>query len=473
MIRLLKRLKNASLSNRFSILFGLVSFVLLVVIAAFLYRALVAELANREYVELASEMDFVRNFLRDVDDPSVLGADPNAQQYSAFGQRKLHLKLLDRAGKVGFASSPLEVPPAVLSLPFDAPPTPIVITQWVAPQRHFQSMSTWTVDRQGRPLLIVLVVETAEENSLLVDFRRALATTVLVGTITAAALGWFVSRRALGSLYRLATSAEGISASRLNQRLSALSGPSELRIFAAAFNAVLDRIEDSYKRLSDFSSDLAHELRTPLNNLFLHTQVILSRNRTADDYREVLESNMDEYHRLSRMAEDMLFIARSNNAKIYVDLKPLQVRAEVDTVAEFFDAMAMERGVRIVCRGEATVLADRSLLQRAVVNLLSNALRHGPTQSEVTVDIDLDSVGAVAIRVHDQGAGIAAEELDRIFDRFYRVDVARQNSHEDSGLGLAIVRSIMRLHGGSASVTSQPGEGTTFTLNFPHRPAKS
>lgn len=469
MNRLVERLKNASLSNRFSFLFGLVSFLLLVAVAAFLYRSLVAELTKREYVELASEMDLVRNLLRGVDDLHSLATD-SALQRTPLDQRRLHLKLLNRTGQVYFTSSSLEVPPTVFNVPFDTGQATPVSIQWASdPHRHYQAISAWTADRKGQPLLVVLVVETPSVSSLLADYRRTLAVTVLVGTMAAAALGWFVSRRALRSLYRLATSAEGISTSRLNQRLYTASGPAELRSFASAFNAVLERIEDSYQRLSDFSSDLAHELRTPINNLLLHTQVTLSRNRTADEYRDLLESTLEEYHRLSRMAADMLFIARSDNAKTYVDLKPLNVRAEVDKVVEFFEALAIEHNVRIVCRGEATLQADRSLLQRAIVNLLSNALRHGPPETNVTVEAGCDAGGVVEIRVHDQGSGIAPEELDRVFDRFYRVSEARHNSHEDSGLGLAIVKSIMRLHGGSASVTSQPGEGTTFTLTFPPR----
>jgi two-component system heavy metal sensor histidine kinase CusS len=234
---------------------------------------------------------------------------------------------------------------------------------------------------------------------------------------------------------------------------------------------MLGRLHNSFARLSDFSSDLAHELRTPINNLMGQTQVALSRIRNAEDYRAVLESNLEEYERLARMIRDMLFLAQADNAQsdsaqLPLHAEQLDLRTELDKIAEFYQMAADERGVKITSSGSGSITADRILVQRAIGNLISNALQHSPKNSEVHTCVS-STDDALELQVSNHGAGIPSEHLERIFDRFYRINNARRKTDTGSGLGLAIVKSIMELHGGHVSVESQAKQLTTFTLHFP------
>jgi two-component system heavy metal sensor histidine kinase CusS len=240
-----------------------------------------------------------------------------------------------------------------------------------------------------------------------------------------------------------------------------------------AFNHMLDRLADSFRRLSEFSSDLAHDLRTPINNLLGEAQVALSRPREAAEYRAVLESAVEEYERLSRMIENMLFLARADNAQARTAPQWIDLREALGKILSYYELLAEERNIRLVLevRSEngrkARAWADEMMLNRAVGNLLSNALRHGPADCAVTVRAVARADGTVDIEVANPGPGIAADHLPRIFDRFYRPCSSREESSVGSGLGLAIVKSIAELHGGRVGVRSEPGLSTTFTLSIP------
>ena len=220
---------------------------------------------------------------------------------------------------------------------------------------------------------------------------------------------------------------------------------------------MLARLEDSFRRLSDFSSDLAHELRTPISNLMTQTQVALARARTADEYREILYSNLEEYERLSQMTSDMLFLAKADNGLIATRTEPVDLASEVESLFAFYEALAEERDVRLVLAGEGRARVDRDMLRRAISNLLSNAIRHTPHGGEIRVHISESGSGQTELSVENPGSPIAPEHLLRLFDRFYRVDASRRKEGEGAGLGLAITKSIVEAHVGSISASSKGG----------------
>jgi two-component system heavy metal sensor histidine kinase CusS len=235
---------------------------------------------------------------------------------------------------------------------------------------------------------------------------------------------------------------------------------------------MLARLEESFTRLSQFSADLAHELRTPVNNLICAADVALSRSRTPEEYKEVLESGLEEYGRLSRMIDSLLFLARAENPETKVQKVPFDARKEIQSVIDFYEPLSQEEGVDLATAapesntGPVTLKADVDLFRRALSNLISNALHHTPRGGRVTVSARVAG-GGVEVEVADSGCGIGPEHLPRIFDRFYRADRARAHHPEGAGLGLPIVKSILDLHGGTVSVRSQLGKGATFTLRFP------
>ena len=229
---------------------------------------------------------------------------------------------------------------------------------------------------------------------------------------------------------------------------------------------MLERIDAGYQRLQEFSGDMAHEMRTPVATLLGRTQVALSQTRTAAQLQEVLEGNVDELERVSRLIADMLFIASAQHQASPLQLEAVNLRQEAQRVTDYFSLVTEERGITVDVGGEATVTADRLLVQRAITNLVSNAVRHAAAQSVVRVTIE-KTASDVCLSVSNQGAGIPEDQLERIFDRFYRVDPARARRDGGTGLGLAIVRSIMSVHGGRVQAASRPGGDTVFTLVFP------
>jgi two-component system heavy metal sensor histidine kinase CusS len=230
-------------------------------------------------------------------------------------------------------------------------------------------------------------------------------------------------------------------------------------------NEMLARLERGFRLLAQYTENLAHDLRTPVNNLRGQTEVLLSRRRSAEEYQTLLVSNLEEYERLSRMIENILFLTRAGNAQIAVRRADLDLGEQLQQVAEYFEGLADESGVSLKVQASGTIKADAVLFRRAVSNLIANSLRYTPRGEVIELTTALAPGGTVVI-VTNPGPEIAAEHLDKIFERFYRIEEARTNSASSTGLGLAIVRSIMELHEGRAS--AENGEGfVRFRLFFP------
>ncbi|MDR5837429.1 heavy metal sensor histidine kinase [Caballeronia sp. LZ034LL] len=324
-----------------------------------------------------------------------------------------------------------------------------------------------------RSVEVVVRYDRTSDIALLGAQARTIVLIQALGVLLAAALAYGITMLGISPLRRMVEHAEAISVNRLAQPLPALGAAGELAELERAFNAMLRRLNESFTLLSQFSSDLAHDMRTPLTNLQAAAQVVLSQQRTANEYREVIESSLEEYRRLTTMVEDMLFLARSEQAGALLAVRALDAAAEAERVAGYYESMAEEACVSIEVCGAAAVDADLLLYQRALSNLLSNALSHAPQGSVVRIDCEtcvLEGADMTKVSVSDTGAGIAQPHLDRIFDRFYRVDPARSNSAAGTGLGLAIVKSIMERHGGACGVRSVPHVATTFWMAFPRRP---
>lgn len=314
--------------------------------------------------------------------------------------------------------------------------------------------------------VVAVALSFAAHREFMAEFYEILWLAIAAGILSTGLLGWIAAGRGLAPVREMTQVAQSITASRLHDRLPTAALPMELVELAAAFNAMLARLEDSFGRLSEFSSDLAHELRTPIGSLMTQTHVALSRPRSADEYREVLYSNSDEYERLARMIADMLFLAKSDNGLIVPRSERVDLANEVRELIEFYDALAEDHGVRLALAGNGAVTGERLMLRRAISNLLSNAINHTPRGGCVNVRIERAEGGAVRLSVENPGEGIAAEHLPRVFDRFYRVDPSRQRSTDGAGLGLAITKSIVAAHNGTVRAISMGGL-TRFEILFP------
>ena len=304
------------------------------------------------------------------------------------------------------------------------------------------------------------------EEELLAGYRRDIACVLGAGFVLSALIGSWITRRGLRPIAEITRATERVGAQHLQERIQVRPWPQELAAWAGAFDQMLDRLQEAFERLSRFSADLAHELRTPINNLMGEAQVTLAHSRSEAEYALVLQSALEELGRLARMIDNMLFLAQADQAGSAIARKTLDARAELQAVADFYQALADEQGVTLMCEGHGQISADPQLLRRALSNLLSNALKYTPRGGSITLRAGSGPDRAYLMSVSDSGLGISAAHLPKLGDRFYRVDASRTDSATSAGLGLAIVKSIMALHRGSLSIASTEGKGTTATLLF-------
>ena len=304
---------------------------------------------------------------------------------------------------------------------------------------------------------------TADEQ-FMKQFAALLAAVLALGVAASAIIAFTVAKRGLRPLGEMTRALKRVGPKQLHERVTAVGWPRELQPLAVAFDDMLGRLEDSFVRLSQFSADIAHELRTPIGNIRGEAEVALTRARSAEEYREVIESTIAECQHLGHIVDNLLFLARTEAAEGYLQRTLFDGRIAIERIAAFHEPIAEEQKLTIRCEGEGTFNADEMLFSRAVNNLVENAVHHTPAGG--TIDVTIANRGANSeVSVKDTGRGIAAEHLPRVFDRFYRADPSR--SSEGVGLGLALVKSIMDLHGGSAQIDSEPGSGTSVTLSFP------
>jgi two-component system, OmpR family, heavy metal sensor histidine kinase CusS len=376
------------------------------------------------------------------------------------------VRVLDSAGNVVAESPkmrkvlPIAIFPKSLSLRGRRPATEVYHA------RNGQTFGLVTsIANVGNQRLTLQLAQARTHDARFARRYAALLTGMLgCAVFTCAGVALLVTRRGLRPLKHLAESVERIGATHLHERVPVAGWPDELQPLAIGFNKMLGRLEDSFTRLSQFSADLAHELRTPIAILRGEAEGALTKPRTADQYREVIESSLEELQRLSGMIDNLLFLARAETigafARSYFD-----GRAAIEKIREFYEAVSQEQGVEIRCRGEGEIYAEPVLFRRALINLITNALRFTPSGGKVTVSLDLQSDGS-NVSVADTGCGISSQHVPNVFNRFFRGDAPR--SAQGTGLGLAIVKSIMQIHDGYVSVESELGKGTVVTLMFPN-----
>lgn len=345
----------------------------------------------------------------------------------------------------------------------------------------------------GHQVFRVLAVQSADyrlqvglevtfERNMFASYRERLWAVLGVGLLLSAIAGYAIARRGIQPVREIAATVRRIRSSTLDQRVETADLPSELTLLASTFNETLDSLENAFARLARFSSDIAHELRTPLNNMRGEVEVALGKTRSPAEYREVLESSLEECLRLSRIIDSLLFLARAENPETQIRREQLDVASELCAVREFYEAAASEAHVSLDVAAPSGLSAplDRTLFQRAIGNLVENALAHTSSGGHIRLECQRNN-GSLLVSVKDDGCGIPPEHLPRVFDRFHRVDAARSPrtgrdgplcavsgmNRGGTGLGLAIVKSVATLHGGEAQIESALDEGTRVTLRFP------
>lgn len=461
-----------SITRRLTWLYVASTAALLLLVGGFLFWTLQRSIKHTRHGLMASKIEVLRGLLREQPEKAEALASEVEHEASESQPLKYYIRVLDARDATRLETPGMSALVAVTNFP---PPVEVTgdLRQCVETNlRHrgpllLLAARTAVGPATGETHTIQIAIDTTTGNALLTDYGNKLLLVLGLGLIFAAVAGVWVARRGMQPLVEITQAAQQVTASQLHERIAAKPWPAELAELAAAFDAMLDRLEDSFTRLSQFSADLAHALRTPIHNLRGEAEVALARARGPEEYQHVLASSLEECDRLARMIDGLLFLARADDPKTALKRVRFDARQEMQAVHEFYEALATEQEVEVSCDGQAWLTGDPMLFRRAVSNLLGNALRHTPARGSVRLAVASLPNQRVELTVRDTGCGIAPEHLPKIFDRFYRAGDRTSPVPGGTGLGLAIVRSIMRLHGGTASVASTPGQGTTVTLTFP------
>ena len=454
--------RKASISVRLTLLFATTSTLVLLTLGLLIGASVEQHFVEQDMDLLSGKVHLATHLIEKVHTRSDFETLPAQMADSLVGHHGLAVTVIDATGTSLFATGDVQFPDSLLN----SPTGQMEPVNWLWNNQPWRgvstSISTGLADMP--PLVVAVAADIAHHEHFMSSFRRTLWLFVVLGAIATCILGWFSVRRGLAPLEAIRAGATVVTANRLDFRLDVASVPGELTELAQSLNEMLARLEESFRRLKDFSSDLAHELRTPISNLMTETQVAMSASRSAEEYREVLLSNSEEYDRLARMISDMLYLAQAENGLLVPNRQPVDLAIEVRALFDFFDALAEEKSLTLSLSGEGTVSGDRLMLRRALANLFSNAVRHTPEGGRIDVAIDSDGE-LTRIRVMNSGEAISPEHLERIYDRFYRADPSRHRSGEGAGLGLAITRSIILAHGGTITAQSESA-GVCFEIRL-------
>lgn len=463
-------MKLKSITARLTLFFSAASTIVLLVVGTLVGTLVESHFEEQDLMELNGKLELVRHALAKVHTPSELKEIPQILADALIGHPDLSVAVLGENRQLLFVSPQARFATHLFEQSSNDESLPgMKHVMWNEGDQAYHGISAdASVDIvKYPPMHVALAINIEHHRAFMTRFQIDLWLAITTCIALTIVFGWVAARRGLTPVRDMADVAKGISVNRLGGRLSREAIPMELDDLAIAFNDMLARLEESFQRLSDFSSDLAHEIRTPISNLMTQTQVAVSKERSAQEYREVLYSNLEEYERLARMIADMLLLAKADNGLMIPRHEKVNLDTEVLELFGFYEAYAEEQNVTMTLDGEGIVQGDRLMLRRALSNLLSNAIRHTPPHAEVKVTINADiSLRKLKLVLENPGVTIPAEHLPRLFDRFYRVDASRQKASDGAGLGLAITKSIIKAHKGTIQVSSSNGV-TRFEIEFP------
>ncbi|MBA9901641.1 heavy metal sensor histidine kinase [Burkholderia cepacia] len=502
----LGRSLGRSIGTTLALAFGATMLAVFALVGTYVYTALERQVSTQDDLDIVLAARHTRRLAGELDSLDAVRTHADRLTSQVLGNAALSIAVVDGQGNVlarhnvertGFEDSPepaaaastptspaSPTSPALPALPDAAlfPPhaTPVPANERITTDR----IATWTAGggvsvrgvvsdaqlRDHSTIRIAIARNMSDRAAMLDGYRDRLKIAGGLGALFAMLLSYGLIRTSLAPLREIVANTGRITVDKLDTRLDASRAPRELTALVDAQNAMLGRLQQAFGHLSQFSADLAHDLRTPLNNMRGATEVALARPRSTDEYQALLESNLEEYDRLARMIENVLFLARAEHPGFVTRQRAFDVHDELERIAGYFEGLADEAGSTLRVDGHGQLTADLELFRRAVSNLLANALRYTPTGGVITLRVD-ETADAVHVVVANPGEPIDPALLPRIFERFVRGDPARSGGVPGgtAGLGLAIVRSVMELHGGTVRVESDAA-GTRFILTFVRTP---
>ncbi|SAK71832.1 heavy metal sensor signal transduction histidine kinase [Caballeronia pedi] len=466
-------IRPRSLTTTLALAFAATTLAVFGLVGTFVYFALEQQVKVQDDLDIVLAARHTRRLADELTDYGDILQHQERLESQVLGNEALSLRILDSAGKTLVQHN---VNPAIAALerPAAAVPANAQITERsilplaTAAGEPIRALAVDALLQNGTTATIVVMRNMHDRWVLLDRYRDKLNVAGMLGVLLAFCIGYFLVRRAMRPVREMATDAASITSDKLHTRIEMSRIPTELEPLVVSLNGMLAGLESSFQRLSQFTADLAHDMRTPLSNMRGAMEVALARPRPVEEYQATLESSLEECERLSRMIENVLFLARAEHPQFSKNMRVIDGGKELQHIGDYFEGLADDAGVHIVVCGSATLRVDVELFRRAVSNLLANAMRFTPAQGAITLSIH-DAGDMIRVCVENEGAPIHPSLLERIFDRFYRADPSRGASGTaagSAGLGLAIVRTIMDLHGGRAHAESD-ARSTRFILTFP------
>ena len=305
-------------------------------------------------------------------------------------------------------------------------------------------------------------------NKNVLNFRRNLATAFFLAFLFGSLGGWLLSRRTLRPIDKITATTKRITATSLSERLTLHGTDDELDQLAMTINEMLERLEESFQKLSQFTADAAHELRTPITALKGETEVLLSRRRSPEEYGNALAANLERLDFLTKLVNDLLVLSQADEGSQILQVETILVPELLRELWDAFTLVAAQKKINFTfeCSEEVKVNGDSLKLKQLFSNLIDNAIKYTPNGGEIHLSTKREN-GGVKITLKDSGIGIPGDDLPRIFDRFYRVDKSRARLSGGVGLGLSICQWIVKAHQGTIEVKSQLSHGTTVTVTLP------
>ena len=447
-----------SIGLRLTMALGAIALVVFTVAGVLLYRALVQELQRAAHDELLGKIEVVKHFVEEARVTRDLVGLRHHLDDLLIGHRDLRVWLEAADGSAVYGGQP----PKVIGTLNQPGHLRVLRRDGVVMDALDATLAN------TEPLAVVrarVATETRPRDQLLASYRIALLAVGVFGVLLTVVLSALATWRGLAPVKRLSAEATNITPHSMAIRLSDTHVDDEVSGLVDAFNGVLDRLEGAYQQMEAFNADVAHELRTPLATLINGTQIMLSAERSNHELRDTLGSNLEELDQLNAIVNNMLFLARADQGDRAQDIEEIDLGTEADKTIQYSQALLEDAGLRAVREGSVKAHCNIALVRRALVNLLSNAIKNTERGRTITVSVETGP-GAARLSVLNPGEPISGDDAARMFDRFFRADEARARSGESHGLGLAIVRAIARMHGGSVFVESGAA-GNRVGFEFP------
>ncbi|WP_010445675.1 heavy metal sensor histidine kinase [Vibrio rotiferianus] len=446
-----KRPANLSMQNKLVLMFVGTTLLVYLVLAFILYYTIERHFFTQDYNETISKYNSIEKTMLVSRESAYLLIDNSSAYMWAFEE-----------GELTYKNSTLSIPKE-LSLKLSSPQ---ILNQNNAIEWHEDSLDIRAFAFEAKGVIVVIGVSINHHLLFLNKLGWILFWSLGFAFLASALYSRTIVGRGLKPILTLNKHIQHISPEQLDIRIVPETLPIELRELAIKHNAMLDRLQMGFHRLSEFSSDIAHELKTPLTNITTQNQVILGAARSSEEYQEAIASTLEELERITKTINDLLYIAKAENKLIHRHNERFAAHEQVAHLIEYFEILAEDSALAITTSGEAMLYMDRNMFERAISNLLSNAIRHAHDETTISVDVEQNDE-CVTVKVSNVGEMIPKQNLPYLFDRFYRVDKSRHHSGSvGAGLGLSITQSIVHAYDGQIKVTSENNQ-TQFCVVFP------